>query len=174
MTRRRLGQRGGSALEFALVTPALVLIALGAIELGLQGTIKTALEIGARNASRVGITGATGSNDSGTVASDAARQSAIRQLVTESRKMWLDDANLTITQTSFAKIADLPSAANPDGINGVTGPGGSRRLVSYKLTYVSPSFNTNLSGLLITLFGSSPIPTAYVHTSTIVVTNEPF
>lgn len=99
MTRRRLGRRGTSAIESAILAPAFLLLALGTIEIGMQGTVPAALSIGTRVASRLGSPGTIGaSGANGTVATDAARQTATRDAVLSASGGLLQDGRLTVTQ----------------------------------------------------------------------------
>ena len=171
MMRRPLGRRGTSALEFAFLAPVFLLMALGVIEVGLQGAVSAALNIGARSASRLGITGGVGaSGTNGAVASDSARVSAVKSAVLTASGGLLQDGRLTVTQQTFNTIADAAA-----GQNAASGPGGAGRFVRYTLTYLQPTFagdwNKILSGLFHT---SASIPATFTHTSTILVTNEPF
>jgi len=175
MRRRHLGQRGTSIVEFAVLAPTFLLIALGIIEVGMQGAISAALDIGARNARRLGTTGTVGSaGPNGTIASDADRQAAIKAAVLAATggtpNGLLDSSKLTITQQSFASVADAAS-----GSNATSGPGSGKAYVRYTLTYAQPTYAGNWNTILTNLFGSSAaIPTVFVHTSTVLVTNEPF
>ena len=172
MTRRRMGQRGSSVLEFAVLAPVFLLMALGVIEIGMQGAVHVALDISARNASRLGSTGTIGaSGTNGAVATDADRQTAMRNLIIISATgKLLNSGNLTITQQAYNTAADATA-----GQNAVSGPGGAGRFVRYTLTYLQPTYAGDWSQILMRLFGSSSaLPTTFVHTSTILVTNEPF
>lgn len=61
------------------------------------------------------------------------------------------------------------------GQNAASGPGDAGRFVRYTLTYQQPSYVGDWSTMLLSFFGSSSaIPATFVHTSTIMVTNEPF
>ncbi len=171
MTRRRMGQRGSSAIEFAVLAPVFLLMALGVIEIGMQGAVSAALDIGTRSASRLGSTGTIGASGvNGAVASDASRQTAIRSAVISASGGLLQDSRLTITQQAYSTVADAAA-----GQNAASGPGGSGRFVRYTLTYQQPSYAGDWSQILTSLFGSSSaIPAVFVHTSTVLVTNEPF
>jgi len=176
VTRRRLGERGTTAVEFAILAPLFLLISIGVIELGMQGAVSVALNLGARNASRLGTTGTIGAvGVNGALASDAARQDAVRSKVLEPTGGFLVDGNLTVTQTAFSKVVDLPSTAYPNGQNGITGPGAAGRFVQYTFTYLQPTYSGDLIAFLTAYFGgTSAFPKVFVHTSTILVTNEPF
>jgi len=176
VTPRRLGERGTTAVEFAMLAPLMLILSLGVIEVGIQGAVSVALNLGARNASRLGTTGTIGATGvNGAIASDAARLDAVRSKVLEPTGSFLVDGNLTVTQTAFGKVADLPSTAYPNGQNGVTGPGAAGRFVQYTFTYAQRTFSGDLTAFLTAYFGNaSAIPKAFVHKSTILVTNEPF
>lgn len=171
MIRRRMGQQGSSALEFAIVAPAFLVIALGIIEIGMQGAVSAALNIGTRSASRLGSTGTVGaSGTNGAVATDAARQTAIRSAVLSASGGLLQDARLTVTQQAYETVANAAA-----GQNAASGPGGAGRFVRYTLTYQQPSCAGDWSKIFMGLLGtSSALPAVFVHTSTILVTNEPF
>lgn len=156
---RRLGLRGTSALEFALLAPSVVMVILVCLEAGWQIAVGAALEYGAQRAARLGVVGSVVAN--GATAPDQARKSAIRALVLTSTGGMLHDSQLAdISTQSFAGF----SAA---GGNGTSSPGAGGDVVRYKLTYVQPFI---MGPLAETMTGLKSIE----HTSTVVLTNEPF
>ncbi len=157
--RPGLGLRGTSALEFAMLVPAVVTVILLCLECGWQLAVGAALDYGAQRAARLGAVGSVVAN--GATAPDQARKSAIRALVLSSTGGLLLDQRLgDVTTTSFAGF----SAAKGKGADS---PGAGGDVVRYQLTYVQPF----ITGPLVeALTGLQSI----VHISTVFLPNEPF
>ena len=156
----RIGTRAVTAIEFAFLAPIVIILLSMVVEVGIQSTVAAALDYGARRASRLGITGALIPN--GPVASDSAREAAVRQAVLSATGGLLVDSRLTITQSSFASVAAASS-----GTGAVSGPGGSGQVVRYDLSYVQPLIIGNLFATLLHR-------TEFNHRSTVLVINEPY
>ena len=164
MSARRLGERGVSAVEFAILAPVILTLALGTIEFGWQATIGFALEYGARSAARVGITGAIGPNPGNSANLAQVREDYLRSTVLDaSGRLILSDNKLTIfNDKSYNSISDAKNNAN-----GVQGAGNAGQFVIYNLAYKSPLVTGDLFRAVI---GADSI----THTSTVLVANEQF
>lgn len=176
----RLNQDGTTAVEFALVSPAVIVTIVGIFELAVIAFIGSLLESAVLEASRYGVTG---------YAQDGiTREERIADIIHE----WsmglieLDDINITtLIYQNFSDIGQPETYTDENGNgqydagesfvdvngNGVwdedlgeAGLGGPNDIVLYKVTY---SWGM-LTGLLETLVG--PIE----FTSTVAVRNEPY
>ena len=106
----------------------------------------------------------------GAVATDAAHQTATRDAVLSASGGLLQDGRLMVTQQACDTVANAAAWQNA-----ASGPGGAGHFVRYTLTYQQPSCVGDWPTMLLSFFGSSSaIPATFVHTSTIMVTNEPF
>ena len=156
--RRPLGDRGVTALEFALIAPVVLTMVAIFTEAAMQVATAAALDQAARTASRAGI---TGSKLDGTSATVAERNEAIRQAVLSSSGGWLTEANLKLRTSSYSSIADAKANANA-----VSGAGGADQLVKYELSYTQDLYFAWPEAIL---------PARQVtHSSTMLVKNEPF
>ena len=158
-TAKRLGVRGASAIEFALLLPALLAILLMCVEFGWQLAVGATLDYGAQRAARLGTVGSVVAN--GATAPDPARRSAIRAAVLNATTGVLQDSQLgEVTTKSFAGFAAA-------GSKGKDGPGTGKEVVQYQLSYVQPF----LTGSLAAAMTGRP---SITHTSTVTLANEPF
>lgn len=162
---KRKDERGTTALEFALLGPALAGALVAGAELSFQGAVSAVLDYKARQASRFGVTGTADST--GTLATADERVAAIKTLVTQGTGMLLNTGTLDVKQVSYDTISDVQS--NKNGTTGNAGVGGAGQLVRYNLTYAAPLLMARylpvpdyMSGKVIT------------HTSTVLVKNEPY
>ena len=145
--------RGTTALEFAIVGPAFVLLLLAVIETAWQLTVDLALNIGVIAGSRYAITGvgyAAGTRDSTILSTIVSASGGI-----------LKSANLTLTSQAYSSPISYGS-----GGNAVASTGSSGQLVIYTVSY-QQSF---LTGLPTAVLGYGSI----AHTATLIVQNEPF
>lgn len=156
-TLRTLGVRGMVAVEFALVSAAFFTIMLLTMEVCYDLAIGAALDFGGRAASRFGTTGAVTLPGAG----GTSRVDSITGIVIQTAGGLLSATNLQMTEASYANLAALNS-----GAPGIDGPGGTSQFVVYTLTYTQPW----LVGLTVGLTGSASL----IHTSSLVVLNEPF
>lgn len=120
LTRRlRHSARGASALEFALVSPILIILTMGTIELGYMAMVRSTLESAVRDAARMGITGAT----LPTISRDAMVLGRIRDAV----DYFSDDSTLEICRRSYASVANInqPEPFTDANNNGRYDPGES-------------------------------------------------
>jgi Flp pilus assembly protein TadG len=153
-------RRGVTIVEFSLVAAPLILLIFGILETGWQLATAAALDHAALAASRFGITGAAGTVKP-TGSTVPCRSASIRQMVTSSTGGFLNQNNLTITITSYS---NTNTAAQ--GKSGTSGAGTGGQVVTYALTYQQPY----LLGGIVPFFTG----TAYTHSATIIVKNEPF
>lgn len=157
--------RGGVvALEFALIGSALIFGALLVLELGWQLTVEMALQSGAREASRYGVTGlvpsAQPASDCGNLPGGNWRTQQIIKLVIDGSGCLLQASYLSLTMKSYASFAAIKTSPGADGA------GGSSEAVKYTLNYSAPMLTTIGATLL-----GSPI---WQHQAVVVVKNEPF
>lgn len=157
---RRSSRAGTTAVEMALITPLVLMLTVTVLELGWQMCVAAALDYGARRAARVGMTGTAVGN--GPIATDTVRQSAIRSAILTSTGGLLVDGRLTVGMASFNSIAAAGAA-----ITGGSDPGGAGQVVRYSLQYTEPLLTGSLASALLNR-------TQFVHTSTVMVINEPF
>ena len=156
-TLRTLGARGMVAVEFALVSAMFITLLLLTLEVCYDLAVGAALDFGGRAGARFGSTGALLSPGSG----GTDRATSIVGVVIQTGGGLLSATNLQMTEASYQSIDALNA-----GQNGASGPGASSQFVSYTLTYTQPW----LIGFTVGLTGQA----ALIHTSSIVVLNEPF
>ncbi len=154
---RTLGSHGVTSIEFAMVSAVFITMMLLTMEVCYDLAIGAALDFGGRAGARFGSTGALSLPGSG----GTSRVAAIQGVVIQTAGGLLSAANLGMTESSYVNIAALNA-----GLGGVDGPGGASQFVSYTLTYTQPW----LVGLTVGLTGNANL----IHTSSIVVLNEPF
>ncbi|WP_241014900.1 TadE/TadG family type IV pilus assembly protein [Burkholderia sp. Ac-20379] len=136
---RRFGRHDGgvSALEFALFAPAMFILLLGIIELGLNLMVDASVQYAAQQASRAGIT---------TVApSTGTRDQAAAQIVNTILKPWVNmGGTVTVTLVDYGTFGNATPAS---------GSGGLGDVVSYNISLSMPKGFTGLLGF----FGVTPI-----------------
>ncbi len=187
MLRKRslkANQDGVAMIEFAVVAPALFLILMGFIELGLIFFINTALEGATNVGSRIGKTGFTTLNTS--------REAYIRTQVNTFSGGFLNPALLKITILSYNSFSNIgqpepcisPPVAPCPGVPGVnfvdvngngvfdidqgaTNAGGAGAVVVYTVSYPWKLFTPLMSAFI----GSGG---TYNITATTTVRNEQF
>jgi hypothetical protein len=187
-TRRRAARpgglgadrRGAALVEFALVTPVLLLFIIGTIEIAIVLLVSGSIEAAALAASRFGTTGATGS--------EATRLDTIRQMIADNTYGLVDMSKVRIdaeVYPSFAAIGQpepftdknhngVRDAGEPytdvngngkwDSDQGSPGAGNAGDIVLYRITYQTKG----VTGLM------QPILGAITHTATVAVRNEPY
>ena len=156
------GRRGATALEFGLVSTALLLLVIGIVEAFLQLATVAALEYAALRASRFGITGAsTVRNVPSNQLPGSCRSAIIPWIVTYSTNGFLNSNNLTVTMAVYSSI----NAAN-GSTGGTSGAGAGGAIVGYTLAY-RRAFITPMAAALA---GNANL----THTTTLLVKNEPF
>lgn len=181
MTLRRRLERGVTTLEFALLTPLMLILLLGTIDISMETMLDSALEHGAQSASRIGFT------VSGT--DNASREQAIFNEVWYWVGMWLQKpSQLQIVAKIYPAYSSVGQAepcgddsyrdtgsctgpftdVNGNGVwdadMGADGTGGYGSIVRYQISVSRPTFTGILSLLNIQLFNLQ---------RTVVVQNEP-
>ncbi|MFA6279752.1 MAG: TadE/TadG family type IV pilus assembly protein [Bdellovibrionales bacterium] len=156
--KRAKGERGVTAVEFALISPVLIMLLVGITEMSLVLLANHLLENATYNASRTGKTGyvAEGKTQLETVTDTLlSRLSGLDPLI--------DPAKITITTTSYGDLSDIgqPEQGTESSL------GTASQVVVYTITYPWTMF-TPLIGNLI-----GDENRVINLTSRIVVRNEP-
>lgn len=158
--RRRLGRRGATAAEFALMAIPTTLLMYGVMEASWQVATLAALDHATLRAVRFGTTGlGTPPNRAG---SPTCRSAAIPWLASQVTAGFLNPARLTVTTNNFSNYTS--SAARTGG---TTGAGIGGRIVTYDLTYTQPWL---LGGLIQLVTGANTM----TYRSSLTIKNEPF
>jgi len=157
MTRMR--SSGAVAVEFALVGMVFVSLLLLAMETGWQLLVNSALNAGARAASRFGSTGTTVA--SGIDPPPATRSDSIQDVLIQSSGGLLSANRLQIAEASYATFAALEA----HGASTV-GPGVASQVVQYTFTYTQPY----LTPIAAAITGQQHM----IHSVQVTVLNEPF
>ncbi len=152
-----LGKRGVSAVEFALTASIFMGLMLLTMEVCYDLAVGAALDYGAWAASRFGTTGSLTAPGLAT----ADRSSSIQALVIQNSGLLLSSTNLTVAESAYSNFGAASAQAGASG-----GAGTSGQVVAYTLTYSQP-FLTPIAAVLA---GATNL----IHTSTVVVLNEPF
>lgn len=160
--RRR---RGSTAVEFGVAASVFCMLVLLIVETAYHMAIGAALDYGARDAARFGATGQT---------TDSTRpqqrlDDIVLRVLAKTRPL-LEFERLQVTTESFAAPANNPAAPFTQigaGEAGTEGDAGDAfAIVRYNLTYRQP---------LLTPFARILLQRAdMVHTSVLIVKNEPF
>ena len=119
-TRLR-GDDGSTIVEFAIVAPVFVLVLFAAFQIGFVMLIQNALDSAAREASRVGITGATQAG----MTRDQAIRSKVQEVVRRYTGGFVDPAKILISVKSYASLSGVgaPEPFTDTNSNGVRDPG---------------------------------------------------
>ena len=160
IARRRRARRGSILVEFALLGPLLFALMMTVLEGAWQALTAATLDIGAREASRFGSTGAA-APDWLPPPAPTSREDAVRRIVLHFGPHVLHRDRLSVTVAAYAGPGAL-AAAQP----GAAGAGGAGETVLYDLTYTQPF----LSPFPAMVLGRSLIE----HRSRMIVRNEPF
>jgi len=156
----RRGRRGSVMVEFALTGPLLFALMMTVLEGAWQALTAATLDIGAREASRFGATGADAPEWLPPPA-PATREEAIRRIVLHFGPHVLAQDRLAVGIVAHAASGSLGTPGA-----GQAGAGGAGETVVYDLTYEQP-FLTPFPALLL---GRAAIE----HRSRMIVRNEPF
>lgn len=164
--RRRLGRRGASALEFALVAGPFFFLIIGMMESAWQLATSAALDHAALKASRFGATG-TNSIPSwqrgGTAPADlpTCRSTGIAWLVSSSTGGLIRAGqDLTVTTATWSAVGGITGS-------GTTGAGSGGQITSYTIRYRQPFITGPVAA---SFWGNN----GFTHQTTIVIKNEPF
>ena len=170
MPWRRLGRdrRAATAVEFAIVGPAFLLVLLAVFDFAYQLAVDLALNYGTTAAARYASTGAV-QGTAGANGSNATNNSAISTYIANSTGGFLNASLINVTATSYGSPSSYVAGTGASsGSNG-----SSSSIVVYTVTYPQP-FLTGLPGLMAALFHSSSLSGGITHTATVVVQNEPY
>jgi Flp pilus assembly pilin Flp len=116
-------QRGVTAVEFAFVSPILLLFTIGILEFAMVFMASNVLENAVNNAARTGKTGFVGTG--------LSREQTILNMVSDRTKGFLDSNLLTITEVSYKDLNQLENTTNA----GLGGFGNAGDIVVYTIRY---------------------------------------
>lgn len=174
---------GASALEFALISPVLLLMTIGIIEISLMMLTQNVMESATFVASRLGKTGY--------IANQMTREETILQALHDSAEGLLDTTKVTIATESYNEFGDVGDPepfvdANANGVHdngenytdvnanghydtdmGAAGEGNSGQVVVYTVSYPWHVVTPILSAIV----GDHGV---FSLTARTVVKNEPF
>ncbi|WP_050454301.1 TadE/TadG family type IV pilus assembly protein [Candidatus Burkholderia verschuerenii] len=129
---------GVSTLEFALFAPAVFILVLGIIEVGLDLTVDASVQYAAQQASRAGITTVA-------PATGETRERAASQTVTNILRPWTNiGGRLTIAVVDYGTFGSSTTSSSSGGLGDV---------VSYNITLTMPHGFTGFLGF----FGATPL-----------------
>ncbi len=116
-----MGQRGATLVEFALVSPLLILTILGILQVGLAGWAKSTLENSLRDSARFAVTGADDP------ASGKSRADAILDLVEQRMSDFPKNPTgvMTLTTKVYPSFEDIGRPEPENDGNGVCDAGES-------------------------------------------------
>lgn len=181
--RRRSGQRGATAVEFAMIAPFYFLLIIGIMETAMVMFAQHVLECAAANASRTGKTGYVGAAQT--------QADTIKTTVNNLASFLMDSGKITITAMSYKSMSAIGSGepfvdANGNGKwdtgenytdsngngkydtdVGAAGYGASGDIVVYTISYPWPIMTPAMTPFL----GKDGILTLQ---SRVVVKNEPY
>jgi Flp pilus assembly protein TadG len=150
-TKKRHSERGATAVEFALILPALLFLILGGIEFSLLLFVQTSLEGATFNASRLGKTGYTQAT--------STREETILSAIDDRIGFFLDMNQLNLEARSYDNFSSIGQPepfvdVNANGVRditenytdvnsngvydddmGVASPGVAGEIVVYTVTY---------------------------------------
>jgi hypothetical protein len=156
----RRARRGSILVEFALTGPLLFALMMTVLEGAWQALTAATLDIGAREASRFGATGAA-APDWLPPPAPASREDAVRRIVLHFGPYVLHADRLSVSAQAFADAGALGAPGQ-----GQAGAGAAGQTVLYELNYDQP-FLTPFPAMLL---GRAVIG----HRSRMIVRNEPF
>jgi Flp pilus assembly protein TadG len=160
----RSDDRGAAAMEFALVSPMLILFIVGIVEVAMILFVSALLEGSVREAARYGITGYT--------ISGSSRIDIVRNIVASNTAGLVDMTKVTITSLTYKSFTNIgqPEPFNDANHNGVydtgetftdvngngkwdadmgaPGVGGPGDVVVYTVSYNWPLMTRYLSDLM--------------------------
>jgi len=160
MTGGARHRRGSILVEFALLGPVLFALTMTVLEGAWQALTAATLDIGAREASRFGSTGATAPEWLPPPA-PATREEAVRRVVLHFGPYLLRPDRLTLTISAYLGAGSIGQQGA-----GQAGAGAAGETVVYELSYEQP-FLTPFPGIVL---GRPSIQ----HRSRMIVRNEPF
>jgi TadE-like protein len=136
--RAAMGQRGATLVEFALVSPILILIILGALQIGIAGWAKSTLENSLRDSARFAVTGADD------VASGKTRADAILDLVEKRMSSFPKSgaAPMTLTTKVYPSFEEIGRPEPENDGNGVCDAGESYTDINGNGAFDADAFTT--------------------------------
>lgn len=183
LRQRKNGERGATAVEFALIAPFYFLLLIGIIESSMVMFAQHVLECAAANATRMGKTGY--------VIPAKTQQDTIMTTVTNLAGFLMDSSKISITSLSYKSLSAIGSGesfidANGNGKwdvgekytdsngngkydsdIGATGYGGAGDIVVYTIAYPWPV----MTPIMVPFIGTDGVLTLK---SRVVVKNEPY
>lgn len=180
---RRRGQRGATAIEFAMIAPFYFMLIIGTMETAMVMFAQHVLECAAANASRTGKTGYIGTA--------MTQADTIKTTVNNLASFLMDSSKITITAKAYKSMSAIGSGepyvdANANGKwdvgenytdsnsngkydsdIGASGYGGSGDVVVYTISYPWPIMTPAMTPFL----GKDGVLTLQ---SRVVVKNEPY
>lgn len=183
LSRLHASEDGATALEFAMVAPALFLLMMGTVEVGLVLTAQNVMESATYSASRLGRTGYTesGQTQEETVMAELESFSSVLldperiDITTQSYTSFdsvgdpepFVDANGNGTRDDGENYTDVNGNGQYDVDQGSAGLGAASNVVVYTMTYDWELFTPMVSSFL----GEEGVMTLSARA---VVKNEPF
>ena len=153
----RMGSRGVSALEFALVAPVAILVLFLSLEMGIIMWADSSLEATASRIARIGQLG---------VPAGQTCEEAVRRIFEDRMGSWVDDwARLRIDVKLYSPGGnnDLPNVDDPDYVP-VCDAGGRGDIVIYRLGFDRPGFSGIMAWIGVQLLRFE---------RTVIIQNEP-
>lgn len=150
MIRRGAGllsdSAGVTALEFALVAPALVFLLVAGIEVGLSMMLDATLDLAVGQAARFGKTTERSASCAEADGDSACRMQEIRRILHARLDPWASKpSDIRISVRSYPTWSDARGASGtmPDPGSGTAGqdPGGRSSIVLYSVMVERPSFS---------------------------------
>ena len=157
MKRFRRADRGGIALEFAVLLPFILVGSAGLIDVGMEMFLQAELDRGVAAAARVGMTGTSSIS-----AIKSTIESQIQNFLPTSVAGTLETNNTPLTVKTTVYSDFTSAGSNTNGVSGSTGSYG--QVVVYTATLNIPTY-TGVLGLI----GIKN----YTLTSSAIVQNEP-
>lgn len=151
-------RRGSTAIEFAIVGNAFVVLMIAIMELSWQFTTGAMLDMGALRASRFGATGQE--TRPGAPSEITCRSAYIPWMLSNSTNGFLKQSDLTVTATAWSGVSGVSGT-------GAASPGTGGQIVRYDVAYPQPF----ITFAWLNLFGG---PAVVTHRASVVIKNEPF
>lgn len=154
--RRRLLSRGVTALEFAIVSPLVILVIFFALEMGISMWADATLEVAASRVTRLGQIG---------IPADQACKDAVREILEDTMGGWVPDKNALYADVRVYGPGELNEVdMNDDSYVPICDAGGRGDMVIYRLGFERPSFTGIMSWLDISVLRFA---------RTVIIQNEP-
>lgn len=152
----RLLSRGVAALEFAIVSPLVILVIFFSLEMGISMWADATLEVAASRVARLGQLG---------IPADKACTEAVRQVLEDTMSGWVSDKNALRVDARIYKPGELNVVdMNDPNYKPICDAGGRGDMVIYRLGFERPSFSGIMSWLNISVLRFE---------RTVIIQNEP-